>query len=321
VPARGASKGLARRCYQQAHPVTWLRWLRAAALATVAASALLGGLETAQARQGIDLATSRGVQAVADVAAAQHELRTANDGLHAIFTAKTVILTGPGQAYTTAVASAVQDLVLAAADNVAGPAGGDQTQFAEGQLSTYRDQVDLAADDLAADDPLLAQAELGYATTLASALSTTLRQLGLAELSVVSATLGSRWQDPAIQWLLPLIPLTVLLALAAWTSYVLAAGFRRLLSIPLVLAMLAMLAFTAITAAANAHDSQHAARFVQQIISALPAPPAQFASAGPDASASTSHWALLTGAGLAASAAILAFASYRPRLLEYRFPA
>jgi hypothetical protein len=321
MPGTDGSNGLARRCYQRAHPVTWLRWLRAAALAAVAAAVLLGWLETTQAHQGIGLATERGVQAVADVAAAQQELRTADGGLHAIFLARAVVLTGPGQAYTTAVASAAQDLVLAAGNNVAGPIGGDQIQFAEGQLSTYRDQVNQAAEDAAAEDPLLAQAELGYANTLAGALGAGLRQLGLAELTVVNASLGSRWLDPAVQWLLLLVPLAILLALAGWTSYVLAVGFRRLLSVPLILAVLAALAFTAIVAAANAHDSEHATRFVHQIIAALPAPPAEFTSAGPDASAGTSDWALLAAAGLATCAAVLAFASYRPRLLEYRFPA
>jgi len=321
MPATNDSNGLARRCYQRAHPVTWLRWLRAATLAAVAAAALLGWLETTQAHQGIDLATQRGVQAVADVAAAQQELQTANNGLNGIFLARAVVLTGPGQAYTTAVASAAQDLVLAASDNVAGSAGGDQIQFAEGQLSTYRDQVNQATADAAATDPLLARAELGYATALAATLGADLRQLGLAELTVVNASLSSRWQQPAIQWLLVLTPLTILLALAAWTSYVLAAGFRRLLSIPLILAVLATLAFAAIVATANAHDSQHATHFVHQIISALPAPPAEFTSAGPDASTSTSDLALLTAAALAACAASLAFTSYRPRLLEYRIPA
>jgi hypothetical protein len=32
MPGTGNAQGLARRCYQRAHPVTWLRWLRAAAL-------------------------------------------------------------------------------------------------------------------------------------------------------------------------------------------------------------------------------------------------------------------------------------------------
>jgi hypothetical protein len=314
------STGLARRCYDRAHPATWLRWLRAAALATVAAATLLGWLETAQAHQEISLSTGHGVQAVADVAAAQHDLQAANSGAHRIFTAGTVVLTGPGQAYTAAVASAAQDLVLAASDNVAGPVGGDQIQFSEGQLSTYRDQVDQAAADQAAADPLLARAELGYATTLASALAVDLRQLGLAELSAVNASLGSSWLAPATQWLVPLAPVIALLALAGWTSYVLAAGFRRLLSVPLILAVIAALAFATIVAAANAHDSHNASRFVQQVISALPAPPAQLSSAGPDASAASSYWILLAGAGLAACAAILAFASYRPRLIEYRSP-
>jgi len=321
MPGTAQSTGLARRCYQRAHPVTWLRWLRAGALAAVAAAVALAWLETTQAHQGISLATERGVQAVADVAAAQQELQLANGKLTAIFAAGAVVLTGPGQAYTTAVASAAQDLVLAAGDNVAGPVGGDQIQFAEGQLSTYRDQVNQATADGAAGDPVLAQAELGYATTLADALATDLRQLGLAELGTVNASLTSRWQDPAIQWLLPLAPLGILLALAGWTSYVLAAGFRRLLSLPLLLAVITALAFAAVVATANGHDSQHASRFVHQIISALPAPPAEFTTAGPDASTATSALALLAAAGLAACAAILAVASYRPRLLEYRAPA
>jgi hypothetical protein len=319
MPASGGStaSSIARRSYELAHPVTWLRWLRVGAMAAIAATALLGWLETAQAHQQITLASTRGVQAVADVAAARQELAGAASAVQGSFSAGAVALTGPGATYTAAVAAAAQDLVLAAQDNVAGTPGSTQIQFAGGQLSSYRAQVDQAGNDFAAGDPVLARAELGYATTLLAGLSASLRQLGLAELSAVSASLGSAWMTPATLWLVPLAPLAVLLALAGWTTYVLRAGFRRLLSVPLTAAVLAALALVVLTATANAHDSGHATRFVQQVVSSLPG---HLASSGPDASTGSSGWALLTGLALAACAAVLAFTSYRPRLLEYRLP-
>jgi hypothetical protein len=311
--------GLARRCYERAHPVVWLRWLRVAVLAVIAATALLGWLETVRAHQGIELATTHGVRAVEDVAAARQELLAADRDVQASFVAGAVALTGPGASYTAAIAAAAQDLVLAAGDNMAGRAGSDQIQFAGGQVSAYRSQVEQAGTDFAAGDPVLARAELRYATTVLSASVTGLDQLGLAELDAVNADLGSGWLDPGYLWLLLLAPLAVTLTLAGWTSYVLQAGYRRLLSVPLTVAVITALAFVVLVATANSRDSGHALRFAQQTVAALPghlagAPP------GPDADIGTSGPTLLAGLALAGSAAALAFAAYRPRLLEYRFP-
>jgi hypothetical protein len=322
MPRSGGStaRSIARRSYDLAHPVTWLRWLRVGAMAAIAATAVLGWLETAQAHQEITLASTRGVQAVADVAAARQELSDASSAVQGSFSAGAVALTGPGATYTAAVASAAQDLVLAAEGNVAGMRGSAQIQFVGGQLSSYRAQVDQAGNDFAAGDPVLARAELGYATALQAGLSADLRQLGLAEFSAVSASLGSAWMMPATLWLVPLAPLAVLLAVAGWTSYVLRTGFRRLLSVPLTAAVLAALAFVVLIATANVHDSGRAALFVQRTVSSLPGHPAMLASSGPDASVGSSGWTLLAELALAACAAVLAFTSYRPRLLEYRLP-
>lgn len=322
MPGSGgrAPRSIARRSYDLAHPVTWLRWLRVGAMTAIAATALLGWLETAQAHQQVTLASARGVRAVTDVAAARQELASAATAAQRSFTAGAVALTGPGATYTADVAAAAQDLVLAAGDNVAGTRGAAQVQFAGGQLSSYRAQVDQAGNDFAAGDPVLARAELGYAATLLAGLSAGLQQLGQAELSAVSASLGSAWMTPATLWLVPLAPLAVLLALAGWTSYVLQAGFRRLLSVPLTAAVLAALALAILTATANVHDSGHARLFAQRIVGSLPRHPAMLASSGPDAGIGSSGWTLLAGLALAACAAVLAFTSYRPRLLEYRRP-
>ena len=311
--------GLARRCYERAHPVVWLRWLRVAVLAVIAATALLGWLETARAHQEIALATTRGVRAVEDVAAARQELLAADKDVQASFAAAAVALTGPGASYTAAIAAAAQDLVLAAGDNVAGPAGSDQIQFAGGQVSAYRSQVEQAGTDFAVGDPVLARAELRYATTVLSASVTGLDQLGQAELDAVNADLGSRWLDPGYLWLLLLAPLAVTLTLAGWTSYVLQAGYRRLLSVPLTVAVITAVAFVVLVATANSRDSGHALRFVQQTVAALPGHRSG-ARPGPDTDIGTSGPTLLAGLALAGSAAALAFAAYRPRLLEYRFP-
>jgi hypothetical protein len=307
-----------RRCYERAHPVVWLRWLRVAVLAVIAATALLGWLETAWAHQGIALATTHGVRAVEDVAAARQELLAADKAVQASFAAGAVALTGPGASYTAAIAAVAQDLVLAAGDNVAGRAGSDQIQFAGGQVSAYRSQVEQAGTDFAAGDPVLAQAELRYATIVLSANVAALDQLGQAELVAVNADLGSGWLNPVYLWLLLLAPLAVTLALAGWTSYVLRAGYRRLLSVPLAVAASTSLSFVVLVATANSRDSGHALRFAQQTVAALPGHLA--AVPGPDAGIGTSGWTLLAGLALAGGSAALAFASYRPRLLEYRLP-
>lgn len=198
MPRPGGSESLARRCYAHAHPATWLRWLRAVAVIVIAATALLGWLETSQAHKGITVTSTRGVRAVADVAAAQWDLNSADEAVQRSFAAGDVPLTGPGETYTSAIASAAQDLVLTAEDNVAGQPGSDQIQFADGQLSSYRTEVDQADGDFAAGDPLLARAELSYATALLNGLSAGLRQLGTAELGAVSNDLGSPWLATAI---------------------------------------------------------------------------------------------------------------------------
>ena len=319
MPRAIGDTGLARRCYERAHPVTWLRWLRVVIVIVIAATALLGWLETAQAHKGITLASTRGVQAVADVAAAQWDLHAAGEAVQRSFAAAAVPLTGPGEAYTAAIASAAQDLVLAAEDNVAGQAGSEQIQFADGQLSSYRSQVDQAGNDFAAGDPVLARAELGYATTLLDGLSGELGQLGMAELDVVTDNVGSVWLATVTLWLVPLIPLAVLVALAGWSSYVLNAGFRRLLSVRLILAVLATLGLVTLIAAANSHDSRHALHYEQQVLLALSEHQTMLAVPGPDAGIGSSGWTLLAAWALASVAAILAFTSYQPRLQEYKF--
>jgi len=317
MPRAGGSKSLARWCYAHAHPVTWLRWLRAVAVIVIAATALLGWLETSQAHRGIALTSTRGVRAIADVAAARWDLGAASEAVQRSFAAGAVPLTGPGQTYTAAIASAAQDLVLTAEDNVAGRSGSDQVQFADGQLSSYGAQVDQAGNDFAAGDPVLARAELGYATTLLNGLSAELAQLGTAELGAVTGELGSPWLATVTLWLVPLVPLAALLALAGWTSYVLSVGFRRLLSIPLILAVIAMSGLVMLIAAANSHDSQHALRYEQQVLRALSAHHTILAVPGPDVGIGSSGWTLLAALALAGGAAFLAFNAYQPRLREY----
>lgn len=313
----GGGRGLARRCYARAHPVTWLRWLRAVAVIVIAATACLGYLETVQAHREIALTSSQGIRAVADVTAARQALSAASDGVERSFGADAVPLTGAGETYTAAVASAAQDLVLAAEDNVAGPGGGEQVQFADGQLSSYQAQVGQASDDFAAGDPVLARAELGYATILSNDLFAELGQLGTTELDAVTGELGSVWLATGTLWLVLLVPLAVLLALAGWTSYVLRAGFRRLLSLPLMVAVLVTLGLVVLMAAANSHDSQHALRYEQQVLLALSAHQTIAAVPGPDAGLGSSGWTLLAALALAAGAAFLAFNAYQPRLREY----
>jgi len=314
----GGGRGLARRCYARAHPVTWLRWLRALAVIVIAATACLGWLETVQAHREIALTSSQGVRAIADVTAARQALSAASGAVESSFAAGAVPLTGSGETYTAAIASAAQDLVLAAEDNVAGPDGSDQVQFADGQLSSYQAQVGQASDDFAAGDPVLARAELGYAVIAFNDLFAELGQLGTLELDAVSGELGSVWLAAGTLWLVLLVPLAALLALAVLTSYVLRAGFRRLLSVPLIVAVIVTLGLVVLIATANSRDSQHALRYEQQVLLALAAHRTIAAVPGPDAGLGSSGWTLLAGLVLAGGAAFLAFNAYQPRLREYR---
>lgn len=118
---------------------------------------------------------------------------------------------------------------------------------------------------------------------------------------------------------MPLTLLAALLALAGWTSYVLHAGFRRLLSVPLSLAVMATLGQVMLIAAANSHDSQHALRYEQQVLRALSAHQTILAVPGPDIGIGSSGWTLLAVLALAGGAAVLAFNAYQPRLQEYEF--
>jgi hypothetical protein len=298
--------------------VTWLRWLRALAVIVIAATACLSWLETVQAHREIALTSSQGVRAIADVTAARQALSAASGAVESSFAAGAVPLTGSGETYTAAIASAAQDLVLAAGDNVAGPDGSDQVQFADGQLSSYQAQVGQASNDFAAGDPVLARAELGYAVIAFNDLVAELGQLGTLELDAVSGELGSVWLAAGTLWLVLLVPLAALLALAVLTSYVLRAGFRRLLSVPLIVAVMVTLGLVVLVAAANSRDSQHALRYEQQVLLALAAHRTIAAVPGPDAGLGSSGWTLLAGLVLAGGAAFLAFNAYQPRLREYR---
>lgn len=318
--APAARRGPARRLYQRLHPVTWLRWLRAGIVVMIAVTAVLGWVETAREHAEITVASTHGVRAVADVAAARRELLAASAAVNKSFRAGTVPIAGLGATYNAGIASSAQDLVLAADDNVAGTAGSDQIQFVSGELSSYRTQVDKAGNDAAAGDPVLASAELTYAGSELGVVSSDLQTLGTAELGAVNARLGSGWLAAAWLWLLLAVPLAAVLALAWWTCYVLLAGFRRVLSVRLVLAAAATAGFVATVGTANAHDSGHAARFVEQAIATLPRSPAGLAGPGPDVSIGSSAGVLVTGLVLAASAAVLAYASYYPRIAEYRKP-
>src|SRR5579862_9787660 len=96
MPDPTTRRGLARRCYSRVHPVTWLRWLRVGTLAVVVITASLDWLETARAHEGITVASTHGVRAVADVTDAGQQLAAANSAVKGSFSAGAVALTGPG---------------------------------------------------------------------------------------------------------------------------------------------------------------------------------------------------------------------------------
>jgi|tagenome__1003787_1003787.scaffolds.fasta_scaffold20950524_2 hypothetical protein len=309
-------RAFVRRCYSQAHPVSWLRWLRVSALAAICAAAALAALVAAQAHAQITLATSRGAIAIARVSDATAQVATADTSVRKSFHTGDVALAGSGAGFSGALTAASQDLVLAAEDNVAGQAGARQIQFDEGLLSTYASEVQQAGTDFSAWGPALAMARLGYASDAAATIGAGLDQLRTDEQQAVQASLGSPWLRPGGFWWLLAAPLCALLLVAAITSYVLREGFHRRLSVQLASAVAMTMLALALIGTFNARDGSRAAAALEALLGPRRVPTSPLP---PPSALAYSPWMLAVGVVLCGGALALAFAAYRPRLLEYRF--
>jgi hypothetical protein len=261
------------------------------------------------------LATTRGATAIARVSDAAGQVAAADSSVRESFATGDVALAGSGSGFSGALTVASQDLVLAAEDNVAGQAGARQVQFDEGLLTTYASQVQQAGTDFSAWGPALAMARLGYASDSAEAIIASLDGLRADEQQAVRASLDSAWLQPGGFWWLLAIPLCALLLVAAATGYVLRKGFHRLLSAQLSGAVAMTVLALALAGTLNARDGSHAAAALDALLKprGVPANPLP-----PPSALAYSPWMLAVGAVLCGGALALAFAAYRPRLLEYR---
>jgi len=317
---------LARAVYARAHPVRWLRWLRAGAALTILAAGLLSLLVTYQAHREIALATSRGAAELRSLDAAYAKLTLAQKAVRASFSRGAVLLTGPGPEYQEDFSAASQDLVSAAGDNVAGGASASLIQFTEGQVIGYDSAVQQASTSFAeartgfgAGGTALGQAGFREAGQTLGQIQASLLMLRNQELAAVQADLASRWVGAGDIWSLLLAPLLALLLVAAATTYVLWQGFRRVLSARLLAALALTLGLVIVLASLNAHDAGHARAFLAGLLT--PGFPATvpLASGAADAGLAFSPATLAAGLVLVIGAGILAVASFRPRLSEYRY--
>jgi hypothetical protein len=305
-----------RRCYSQAHPVSWLRWLRVSALAAICAAAALAAIVTVEAHAQLTLATTRGATAIARVSDAAAQVAAGDRSVRESFGTGDVALAGPGSGFSGALTAASQDLVLAAEDNVAGQTGARQIQFDEGLLDTYTSEVQQAGTDFSAWGPALAMARLGYASDSAETIGVSLDQLQADEQQAVRASLGSPWLRSGGFWWLLAAPLCALLLVAVITSYVLREGFHRRLSAQLVGAVAMTVLALALTGTFNAGDGSRAAAVLYPLLRPRRVPVSPLP---PPSALAYSPWMLAVGVVLCGGALALAFAAYRPRLLEYRF--
>jgi hypothetical protein len=310
-------------------PVRGLRWLRASMLAMIVACAALCGLVAYQGHRELTAADGPGAQVIADVNQAYRALVKANADALTNIRIGDASLIGPSRAFVTDMSAANGELALSTRDNVAGARGAMMIHFTEGLLSSYSAQIALASVD-SGGSPMLGRADV-------SAASGTLKQaeqslsgggdLGLAaqslyahgglrqaEQSAVRADLHSRWLGSRDVWPLLLAPFLVLLLLAAGTSRVLWQGFRRVLSVRLVIALALTLGLICVVTHLTAKDAARSRRTLHALLAHASHPPGTA-----PATTAYSLWPLEAGLILAVGAAVLAFAAYRPRLEEYRY--
>lgn len=266
IARRAAGLPPVRACVAlaRAHTVRKLRWARNGVLAALAVTAAVCLLVSVQAHREITPAARHSAGAITEIDAARHALVQADAALVNNFDHGDIALTGPGSAYADGIAAANEDLVLAAGDNVAGAEGSARIQFSEGLLITYTSLVDQAVTDYSAgSDHTLGMVELWYASDLLhSGPIPELEKLHRTEQAALDGQRRSVWLSPAKFWWPLLVPVLALLVLVVATSWLLRMGFRRLVSVRLVLTVL-LSATAAVTVGwATVRDEQHLAAAV-----------------------------------------------------------
>ncbi|WP_446038335.1 hypothetical protein [Streptomyces sp. SID1121] len=294
------------------HPTTLLRWLRAGVLATVVATALLYLVVSAKAEEQLSAARNTD-EAINDIVTAHGAAENAAKALTDAFKTGQVSLIGTGTEFANQTASVYTNVTSAAEGNAAGERGLTQFQFVLGQLTTCLQLADAAVRDYprtgqkgveAAHAALTARPQVDAeaarkAIPGTGGLTASLDDLKATQLEALARQRDSAWLDPAAVYPLLVGPAAVMLLLVLATGHVVARHFRRYVGPGLPLALLA-------TASAGAATAVRSARDAQQDLEAQPL---------------AGHPVTMTLAlALLATAAVLAYLAYRPRLAEYRFP-
>jgi hypothetical protein len=302
-------------------PVRGLRWLRAGVLAMIATCAALCLLVTYQGHRELATATGPGARAIIDVNRARHALFLAGQDVRGNFAIGDASLASAGSPFTVELAAANHDLSQAAEANIAGPLGTARIQFAQSLLANYSDEI------AQADADAVSSSKLGLADVLATEgssgilrqaeLSLTNSAVGtprLAERNAVREAMRSRWLGTGDVWPVLLAPFLAILLLAGGTTGLLWRGFRRVLSVRLVIALGLTLGLVVLIAQLTVYDASRANSVLSGALDQT-----WRASVTPPTSTAYSPWSLALGLLLVIGAAVLAYSSYQPRIEEYRY--
>ncbi|WP_328557787.1 MULTISPECIES: hypothetical protein [unclassified Streptomyces] len=271
------------------HPIVVLRWLRTGVLGMVAVMALLCLVVANRAGEEI-AAAHRTTTAIQHIGAAYDEAGKADDALRAVSRTGAIDLTGTGDDFADAAARVTSHLTSATEGNAAGERGLSHLQFVQGQLAMC---VRMANPAVLDGEPALAMARAALddapeydgrdPVPFTGGLRQSLRDLQELEVQARHDQLRSGWRDPRLLWPLFMGPAAVVLLLIGTTGHMVARHFRRYPGPALI-----------------------------------GVPPAT-ASIGV-AMCTTDPLTPAIALPVLATAGVLAYLAYRPRLAEYRFP-
>jgi hypothetical protein len=309
------------RRLRSSHPVRVLRWLRNGVLLAVLATLLLCFGVATEAHHRI-IAARDTDQAIREINSAYGAADAASAALKQAFDRGDPTLSGTGSVFAIDATQTNEYLTAAAEDNAAGALGEEQLQFVQGQLATCTSLADtavLAYSTAVLENSSLKNSALGTATVQSASscltdpdqhvagttipdtggLTYALNDLRKLESAALSAQLSSPWLDPAVYLCLLLAPPGAILILLIATGRVLARHFRRLISPLLVGALVDTVVVALVFGALSASDDGHLA-----------------------AAPWTAAWETTASVSvLLATALVLTYLGYRPRLAEYRFGA
>jgi hypothetical protein len=236
-----------------------LRRLLVGLLAATLIVSVLGGVLLLERDAVAGAVHETSFPAYRDALAAGAALSDADRAAWQSFRSGAAQLTGPGRVYQDDITTAGQDLEALAALAPAGGAASQELQTASGQLVAYQalvEQADAAnRSDIAtgtASSHDLGYAYLAYSTSAmrarAGGLLATISELAAANRETLDQKLASPWTDPALIVIFGAADIVLIGGLFGAGRFLLR-RFRRVVSVPLVLAMTLAVALLAWLAA------------------------------------------------------------------------